>query len=320
MSDPAAEFDGPWKEALDLYFRPFVELFFPDVAAEIDWAVPVEFQDKELQQIAPDAAAGRGTVDKLARVWTVGGEAACVFVHVEVQTQTDADLARRMYRYNHRLEDRYGSMPVSLAVLGDYGRTWRPTEFRAGRWGCEVAFTFRVAKLADWRDRESELEANPNPFAAFALAHLRTVETDRRAADRLTWKLQVMRHLYDRGLGNADLIQLARLVDWMMTLPADLAGQFTREITAFEEERKMPFVTPREQAWLDQGAARGRLEGRLEGIEAILDLRFGADGLALMPRVRKVPDAVALEQFLRACKSAPDLDALRALLPPESQT
>lgn len=320
MSDPASEFDGPWKEALDLYFRNFVELFFPEIGSAIDWARPPEFADKELQQLAPAAATGRGVVDKLATVWALTGEPARVFVHVEVQSQHDADLPRRMYQYNHRLEDKYGTMPVGLAVLGDASATWRPAAFRAGRWGCDVAFAFPIAKVADWRGREEELERSPNPFAAFALAHLKTVDTDRSAADRLSWKLRVVKHLYDRGRGQTDLIQLARLIDWMMTLPPVEAQRFDTDIRAFEKEKEMPFITPREQGWLDQGAARGRVEGRVEGIvegiEALLEIRFGAEGLAVVPRVRRIADPGALERFLKACKTS-GLEELRAALPPE---
>jgi len=315
VSDPAAEFDGPWKEALDLYFRPFVELFFPDIDRDVDWTQPPVFQDKELQQIAPDAVVGRGIVDKLVKVWTIGGQQECVFVHVEVQTQSDPDLARRMYQYNHRLEDKYGSMPVSLAVLGDHGRGWRPTEHQAGRWGCAVKFTFPVVKVADWRGREDELERSPNPFTAFILAHLKTVETDRSAADRLVWKLRVMKRLHDRGMGPTDLIQMARLIDWMMALPPVEAQQFDSDIRAFEKEKQMPFITPRERGWLEQG----EVKGRLDGIQLGLKLRFGAQGSELMPRVRQLTDPVTVDAFLKAIETAPDLDALRAMLPPQPQ-
>ncbi|WP_439628094.1 hypothetical protein [Gemmata sp.] len=331
MSDPAAEFDGPWKEALDLYFRPFVELFFPDIHGEVDWDREIDWQDKELPKLFPDAAAGTGVVDKLAGVWTRAGEQERVFVHVEVQTQSDPDLARRMYRYNHRLEDRYGAMPVSLAVLGDAGRSWRPNEYRAGRWGCEVAFTFRTAKLADWRGREAALEQSPNPFAVFVLAHLKTVETDRTPEDRLAWKSRIVKGLYDRGLDRAEMLKVFRLIDWMMTLPPVLTNLFARDLTAFEEERKMPFITGTEQMWLDQGIARGLVQGRTEGetrgrtegrtegllagIETVLDLRFGAAGSALMPRLRQITDPAALEWLLRESKSAPDIPAFAALLP-----
>ncbi|HEY1186675.1 MAG TPA: hypothetical protein VGE74_03410 [Gemmata sp.] len=343
MSAPAAEFDGPWKEALDLYFRPFVELFFPEIGHEIDWTQPVEFQDKELQQLVPDAVTGRGTVDKLAKVITRGKQEEWVFVHIEVQSQHDADLARRMYQYNHRLEDRYGLMPVSVAVLGDLSRSWRPAEFRAGRWGCEVRFTFPVGKVADWRNREAELESSPNPFAPFVLAHLKTIETDGSPEDRLAWKLRVVKHLYDRGMGAAEILRAFRLVDWMMTLPTIQAEEFDTEIEAFEKEKQMPIITPSEQRWMEKGIAkgealgiakgealgiakgeargeaRGEAQGRCDGIQLGLKLRFGAPGLELMPRVRQLTDLGAIGAFLNAIETAPDLDALRALLPPEPQ-
>lgn len=314
MSDPAAEFDGPWKEALDLYFRYFIELFFPAIDRDVDWERQIEFQDKELQQIAPAAAVGRGIVDKLVKVWTRHGRQECVFVHVEVQTQNDPDLARRLYQYNHRLEDRYGQMPVSLAVLGDIGKGWRPSEFEAGRWGCEVRFRFPVAKLADWRDREHVLEHLPNPFTAFILAHLKTVETHRRPEERLTWKLRVVKRLYDRGMSHTDILQMFRLIDWMMTLPPALAETFTRDIRAFEKEKEMPIITPTERLWMDQG----RLEGRLEAIQLGLKLRFGQPGLDLIPRVRTVTDLAALDAIFQAIDTAPDLDAIRNLLPPQT--
>ena len=315
MSEPAAEFDGPWKEALEEYFQSFAELLFPAVAREVDWSRPVEFLDTELQQLAPDAATGRGTADKLAKVLTTQGREEWVLVHVEVQSQRDSDLPQRMYRYNHRLEDKYGKMPVSVAVLGDESRSWRPTAFAAGRWGCEVRFTFPIAKVMDWRGREGELERSPNPFAPFLLAHLKTVETDASPADRLTWKLRVVKHLYDRGIGPAEIVRMFRLVDWMMRLPAPQTAQFEADLDQFEKEKQMPVITPTEQRWLEKGEARGLRNG----IGVALDLRFGAEGLALMPRVQQIADAAALEQLLRACKTAPNLDALRAMLPPEPQ-
>ena len=31
------DFDSPWKEALEVYFRAFLALFCPDIEADIDW-------------------------------------------------------------------------------------------------------------------------------------------------------------------------------------------------------------------------------------------------------------------------------------------
>ena len=34
---PMADYDSPWKEALDVFFEAFLELFFPQAHADIDW-------------------------------------------------------------------------------------------------------------------------------------------------------------------------------------------------------------------------------------------------------------------------------------------
>jgi len=68
-----ADYDSPWKEALDLFFEAFSQLFFPEAHADIDWGRPYESLDKELQQIAPEAEIGRRYVDKLVKVWQERG-------------------------------------------------------------------------------------------------------------------------------------------------------------------------------------------------------------------------------------------------------
>ena len=55
MTDNRAEYDAPWKEAIELYFHEFMHFFFPTLAPQIDWQHPYEFLDKELQQIVRDA-------------------------------------------------------------------------------------------------------------------------------------------------------------------------------------------------------------------------------------------------------------------------
>lgn len=129
MSDQQTDYDSPWKEALEQYFDDFVALFFPQAHAGIDWARGHEFLDKELQQVARDAALGRRLADKLVKVWRKNGSEAWVLVHVEVQAWEEAEFAERMYIYNYRLFDRYHRQVVSMAVLGDERPGWRPAQF-----------------------------------------------------------------------------------------------------------------------------------------------------------------------------------------------
>ena len=96
MSHPRADYDNPWQEVLERYFRECLALFLPQAHADIDWNQAPVFLDKELRQVTPDAELGPRRVDKLVRVWRQDGAEAWVLVHVEVQSQAEAEFAERM--------------------------------------------------------------------------------------------------------------------------------------------------------------------------------------------------------------------------------
>ena len=33
-----ADYDSPWKKALEVYFKEFIDFFFPEMAADLDWS------------------------------------------------------------------------------------------------------------------------------------------------------------------------------------------------------------------------------------------------------------------------------------------
>ena len=103
----ATDYDSPWKEALERYFEAFLALLFADVHTQIDWSRGYESLDKEFQQVVREAELGRRYVDKLFKVWTKDGAERWVLIHVEVQTELDAEFPRSPYVYNYRIFDRY---------------------------------------------------------------------------------------------------------------------------------------------------------------------------------------------------------------------
>src|SRR5260370_18096465 len=196
-----ADFDSPWKEALDIYFQAFLAFFFPLIHEDIDWLRGFESLDKELQQIAPKAAHGRRYVDKLVKVWRKNGREVWVLLHVEVQTQRQRSFARRMYVYNYRIFDRYNRRVVSLAVFADDDPNWRPDRYEDDLWGWSLRMTFPPVKLLDYTDREEELEADANPFARVVLAHLKALQTRRDPQQRRPWKFRLGGGRNDRPFG-----------------------------------------------------------------------------------------------------------------------
>ena len=113
---PMAEYDSPWKEALDEYFGPFLQLCFPTVHREIDWARDYVPLDKELQKIAPKGEVGQRVADKLMRVWRNSGDEEWILVHVEVQNQKRVIFPERMFIYYYRLRDRYNRQVARVST------------------------------------------------------------------------------------------------------------------------------------------------------------------------------------------------------------
>jgi len=112
------------------------------------------------------------------------GNDSWVMIHVEIQSQQESNFASRMFAYNCRIQDRYNREVVSLAVLGNERRSWRPDEFTFDRLGCRIRFNFPIVKLIDFEDQINDLESTLNPFSVVVLAHLQALAT-RRDSDSI---------------------------------------------------------------------------------------------------------------------------------------
>jgi hypothetical protein len=264
--------DSPWKEALEQRFPEFLALLFPDVYEQVDWRRERAFLDKELQQIVQDAELGRRYADKLVKVFARDGTETWVLIHVEVQGEAERDFSERMYVYHYRLFDRYQMDVVSLGVLADSNRNFRPNSYHWGRWGCELYFRFPSVKLLDWQARWEQLERSDNVFALVVMAQLRA-KSSKRAEERQVWKFQLVQLMYERGYERDVILELFRVIDWMIRLPEVLERQFLESVYQLEESKKMPYVTSAERFGIEKGMQQGeatimlRLMARKYGVD-----------------------------------------------------
>jgi hypothetical protein len=201
---------------------------------------------------------------------------------------------------------------ASLAVLADDEPNWRPQEYHQRVFGCETGIRFPVVKLLDFAGQEAVLEASTNPFAPVVLAHLKAQETQRDPAGRYGWKVRLVRGLYERGFSANDVRELFRLIDWLMELPLALENVFWQDMDQMQKERSMPFVTTPERVGIRKGLRRG--------IEVLLKLRFGDEGLKLMPEIQEIHEEEKLDAILKAVGTAVDLEAVRRLWVPSPGT
>ena len=296
---PREDHDSPWKQALELRFGEFLTFLFPRVAESVDLSKPMEFLDKELQQIAPKAHKGRTYADKLVKVQLKDGKSQWLLVHVEVQGAKDNHFAERMYRYFARIRERYRHQVVSLAVLTDSNPSFVPSHYEVETLGCKLVFEFPVFKLWDWKDRVDELLASENMFAWVVAAQLQA-KRYRAGRPRLKEKIRLLRILYTRGYSETEVLELFALFDWMMSLSDNLSREFMQAHEEIEREFKMRYVTSTERIARQEGRLEGELKGRMEaGVKMVSELGVSASNVS---KTLQIP----LEELLARLKSIND--------------
>ena len=251
------EYDTPWKEILEAYFKDFLAFFLPEAHDGIDWQRGHEFLDTELARITREAEIGDRRMDKLVKVWQLDGDERWVLIHVEIQGNREANFSTRMYTYQYRAFDLQQRPVVSLAILADEEVSWRPSEYSQALWGMRLNFQFIAVKLLDYLEHRAELESSNNPFAVVTLANLQAKKTKNQTEDRYRVKLHLIRSLYQRGFNQQQVIDLFRFIDWVLRLPEEADKRLLEEVYSFEENQKMPYISSAERFGEEKGFQRG---------------------------------------------------------------
>ena len=271
--------DLVWKEAVHELLLPCLQLLFPEVYLVIDRSEPPEFLDKELRSLLRGRRGKRGrhrVVDVLARLRLLDGTTQTILLHIEVQGSQEPGFTWRVHRYHAGLTFVHDEPIVTLVILADDQRDWRPRESRVVYAGGGLShLVFPVAKLLDWEERWRELEENPNPFALFVMAHLRALRSRSTPRRRLAWKLELGHLLAERRWDERERVLLFQFLDAIMALPENLQERFEESIRTIEETTAMPFMCPTEirahARGLKQGLERGLEQGLERGLEQGLE-------------------------------------------------
>ncbi len=277
------DYDSPWKEAIEIMLADFMAFYFPSAWKAIDWEQPHRFLDQELQKILPESDTGRRVVDKLVEVALVDGGDQWIHLHIEIQSSPEADFAERMMIYHYRIFDRFRRPVASLAMLADRRRGWRPGPYRQSVLGCHWTLDFPSVKLLDFRCREKTLAGSDNPFGLVTLAHLQTQRTRNQSAQRYHAKYRLIRLLYGQRREKHRIIQLLRVIDWLMALPPNLEKDLGQRLTAIEGEKHMQYITSFERLAREEGVQQGMQQGVQQGVQQgqakllirLLNHRFG---------------------------------------------
>ncbi|MCP5106716.1 MAG: hypothetical protein GY950_25250 [bacterium] len=266
------DLDSAWKDVIDGLFESFTEFFFPPIHKDIDFSKDIEILDTKSTGITPYGNVGKRYADELVKVHLKDGSQACVcvFIHVEVQGSREKKgvFPERAYVYNYRVHDKnigQGIRVISIAILTDEDKNYRPDEYLVRQWGFELRMKIPMVKIIDFKNNKElreKLENSDNPMAMVVKAQLKSYEL-KKAGDnkKSTVKWELIRQCYDRGYTKKEIRVLTKFIDWLILLPEGLNQQLSRKISKLEEDYKMPYVTSWERIAEERGEEIGEERG-----------------------------------------------------------
>jgi len=286
-------FDRALKIIARHYADTLLDLAFPDLPVRLVGTV----ENVEL-------ALPARRVDFAHRVEHEGEE---YLLHIEFQLKHEAELPRRMHLYHALLGEQFG-LPVLSLVLYLQPRQGPLPEAYEVWLGGQVVNRFRYPVLRLWdhveeirRGRYRELAplltmlvGEPDEGVLEAERALILEEPDpRKRGDLLALAVAIAARYFDKGF----------------------LWQFFREEVAMMREASFieDWIEEGIQKGLQQGLQQGLREGLLAGIELGLELKFGAEGLKLLPEIARIEDPAILRTVHEGLKVVTSPEELRGL-------
>ncbi|MBD2459215.1 Rpn family recombination-promoting nuclease/putative transposase [Nostoc sp. FACHB-87] len=240
--------DRLFKELLSTFFVEFLDLFLPQVASQID-SDSIQFLP---QEVLTDVTSGeRKEIDLLAQVRYQGQE-TCFLIHVENQSYTKKEFAKRMFKYFARLHEKY-DLPIYPVVIFSFDEPLRPEpqNYRVTFPDLNVLeFQFAAIQLnrLSWRDFLTQ----PNPVAAALMSKMNIPKQERPQV-----KAECLRLLATLKLDPARMQLISGFVDTYLRLDETEKQVFQAAISTMgldEQEEVMEIVT----SWQEEGAQKAK--------------------------------------------------------------
>ncbi|MDX1935399.1 MAG: DUF4351 domain-containing protein [Capsulimonadales bacterium] len=300
--------DQLFKELLRAFFREFLELFLPEVAAQLRFDT-VRFLEQEVFTDFPDGEARRA--DTLAETETLGGEEEIVLFHVEVEQQRRAVFRARMWQYYVLLTERTKKpvYPIAVYLSPGAGGIVTETHTRAVLGETIVTFRYRAVGLPDLSADDYLATGNLLGVALSA-----TMRTSRVGA--LAQKWDAIRTILLSSLDDSRKILLSNVIETYLILDEADTIEYERRLRSAEPEVREMISVYEERArerflhqGIEQGIEQGILIGQRNFVRRFLQGRFGPLPDSAEARLQ----ALSAEELDRLSERLPAADSLSEL-------
>ncbi|ODH01694.1 transposase [Nostoc sp. KVJ20] len=228
----------------------------------------------------------------------------------ELQLRYKPEMPKRMRAYAALAEEKYNlpTYPVLVNILKE-SDVEIPTSYESQFAGLHARQDYRVINLWEVDVDIAFTQAVPSllPFVPILKGGAEESTVQRalqilRADEQLSQLETVMAFFATFVLDSAIVQQIMR---WDMAVLRE--SPWYQQILREGEERG-------EKRGEERGRREGRQEEILSGIELALEIKFGAEGLQLMPEISQISDLDRLKAIQQGIKSVNTLDELRQLI------
>jgi len=224
--------------------------------------------------------------------------------HIEVQTQRDSALPRRLLDYHYHIERRHRCRVITFVILGDLSPSWRPGHFSSDVPPLGMSLGYLSLKLIDLEVKLESPRFRGNPVAMVVRAHLAALRTRNDLEARYTQRVALVRRLYEEGFSQKDVVFIHGLIDRLMILPRPLMIRFKQELFTIEKDKDMPYVDTLTRMSREEGSLAQARESVIEALE----IRFGEVSKDLRERITALDNLRTLKAQLRRAITVPSLD------------
>ena len=307
------EHDQVWKEVIWTFFERFIRLFFPQVAAALDFST-AQLVEGEVFTDVPEGS--RREPDVVVQVSRLDGATEIILVHVEVQSERRGNMPYRMWEYYSllRLRKKLPVFPIVVFLVPGAGGLVSES-YHEELFGKRILdFAYEAVGLPDL-SAEEYIDLD-DPLAVSLSALMRSAD-----GSRVKRWLQAMERLSFSGLDDARTWLLAYIVDKYVTLTEEEKEEMS-QLTSFDpaspERYKKGLMLSFEEAAWDRGIEKGREEGREQGreqgkhdlIERLLRRKFGEASAPVIARVMAIDDLGRLDDLAERLLTAATVDDL----------
>jgi hypothetical protein len=194
---------------------------------QVDFSVPFVFLEKELKSAI--ASKNNNEADKLVQVTLKNGEQNWVFVHIEFENSHKPAIKVRMYDYYSRIKEAHGQEITAIAIFTGRRVPKDSNRYEKSVFGTTIRYEYNTYAIVE--QDETDLEANPNPFAIAVLANLYVLKTYNDDDKRLELKKHIYNIARQRGYPDDKTHRLILFLTELVKLPPKQATEFKQYIT-----------------------------------------------------------------------------------------